>query len=410
MKMPAMGLSLVVVLVLSPWSGRARAADECRTGCPPRDDQAFLQALVDACPEDAACLVPEGAFSLSAPLKVRKSLHLQGAGGGPRKAPRKRVTEIRVPEASRIPVFTIEGDTPAIDVSIRDAVLTGGGIHVGGPKDPCRGIDAPVSSGVHLTLLDLTIATSALDAIRFEGTSLTVSNVDVSGNVEGAGLYVASATGDVVIIDAAFVGHARWGIYVCNLAGTGQVFMNDVSVSQNGRGGIAIVGRGTPPGLRTVCVQNTGAAFNNRFGILLVDVAKTLLFNVAAGFTFSVPDGPIERFGHGLAVSGSADVFLWNVTASLNEQGGLLAVGPGPGAPSHLHLVGDIATLNNTNNAIVEGHAEFHAHTAPTSISGLCGFSTPIVAPPADLYCEQNLVQVSCSAVAVGVGPPDPLP
>ena len=183
--------------------------------------------------------------------------------------------------------------------------------------------------------------------------------------------------------------------------------MNEVSASSNGRGGIAIVGKGSAPNFKTVCMQNTGAAFNFRFGILLFDVAKTLLFNIQTGFTFSQLDG---RFGDGVAVSASDDVFLWNLTTALNNRAGFSAFGTDPTEVTHIHLVGNIFSLNNFYNAVAEGNATLHPHSSPTNISGLCGSTTPFTAPPINAYCEQNSIPVNCSAIGVGLEPPDPTP
>ena len=182
------------------------------------------------------------------------------------------------------------------------------------------------------------------------------------------------------------------GILVCNLEGTGQIFMNDVSANTNGQGGIAIVGQGSPPSFRTVCMQNTGAAFNFRFGVLLFDVAKTLLFNVTAGFTFSEPAEPKIFFGDGIAVFASHELFFWNVTASLNNRAGFSAFGPNPSEMTHVHR-GDFAALNNGHDLAEEGDATFHLHQAQTVISGLCGLASPITAPPLNARCEHDLLK-----------------
>jgi len=388
------------------WSVVWSAEPDCRRDCPPRDDREFLQSILDACRINSICEFPTGVFTIDSPLQISKSIKIRGAGGGPRKKPHKRVTEIRVAEGVTSPAFVIQGDRSDIDVHIRDLAILAGGIHVGGQKDPCRGIDDPFDLfQVNLTLSDLTIQATALDSIFFEGESLTLQDVKVEGNIEGTGLYVANATGDVVIIDGQFVDNDRWGIYVCNNEGTGQVFINDVAASQNGRGGIAIVGKGSPPNLKTVCMQNTGTAFNFRFGILLFDVVKTLLFNVTAGFTFSEPDG---HFGDGIAVSSSDDVLFWDVTASLNNRSGFFVYGPSAAENTHVHLVGDVQSLNNGIIAAVEGDALFDPHNSQTIVSGVCGGS--FIAPPVNTYCEEGFVQVNCHAVPVTLGAPDPAP
>ena len=175
-----------------------------------------------------------------------------------------------------------------------------------------------------------------------------------------------------VLMDAELVGNERWGVYICSLSGTGQVFMNDVSVSGNGRGGIAIVGKGSQPTFRTVCMQNTGAAFNFRFGVLLFDVARTLLYNVPDQFTFSDPDD--LRFGDGIAVSASDDVFLWDATSNLNNRAGYAAFGPTASEMSHVHLVGELNASDNTIDLAIEGSAVFDPHHMETLITGLWGF------------------------------------
>ncbi len=178
--------------------------------------------------------------------------------------------------------------------------------------------------------------------------------------------------------------------------------MNDVRVRENGQGGIAIVGQGSPPTFRTVCMQNTQALANFRFGVLLFDVAKTLLFNVRAGFTFSQPaDG---RFGDGIAVSASHELFFWNVFVSLNNRAGLSAFGPDPSEMTHVHLVGGLLAAGNPINLVEEGDAILHPHDGPTAISGLCGFTSPITAPPVNANCGNE----NCHVASPGIEPSAP--
>ena len=370
-----------------------------------QSDDRRLQAILDSCGSDSICKLPKGFFTLSAPLRVSNSMTIGGAGGGPGTKRGKSVTEIRIREGLKIPAFLIEGDKGDIAVKIQDVLLIGGGIHAGGQKDPCQGIDDPFDLfSTNLTLQDISILGAA---IVFEGGSLSIKDIAVSNDLDESGLYVSNATGDVVLIDTNFIGNQRWGVYVCNMEGTGQIFMNDVSASENGMGGIAIVGKGSAPNFRTLCMQNTGAAFNMRFGILLYDVAKSLLFNVQTGFTLSDPDG---AFGDGIAVSASDDVYFWDVTTVLNNRSGFFAYGPDSSENTHIHLAGDVQSLNNAIIAAVEGFAEFDAHIGQTTITGLCGFTTSITAPPLDGYCEQGFQEVGCGAVTVGFAPPDPTP
>ena len=411
MTRPLVLFALAVILIGGCRPAAANAQDDCRIDCTPRDDRARLQSIIDSCPSGSLCELPDGGHTIQSPLQVRKSLRIRGAGRGRRTRPGARVTEIRVIDGANVPAFVIEGDEPRIDVSIQDVTLAGGGIHAGGPKDPCRGIDDPFDAGVvNLTLVDLAIEAASTDAIRFEGGSLVVQDVTVAGTLAENALHVANALGDIVAIDAEFVGNKGWGVYVCNRQGTGQIFMDDVSASSNGRGGIAIVGKGSPPDFRTACVQNTGAAFNYRFGILLFDVAKTLLFNVSAGLTFS--EAPAHTFGDGIAVSASDDVYLWNATASLNNRAGFAVFGPSATQATHIHMVGQISALDNGINAAVDGYAVFDGHTWSTPITGLCGFpeTDPPVAPPVEMYCEEDLLPVNCAAIAVSLAPPDPTP
>ena len=397
-------VALIAVAAALP----AAAQTPCRLDCPPRDDHELLQSILDECRAGRDCELPAGAFTIARPLEIGVTMRVKGAGRGSPKKPGQPITEIRVADGARQPAFAIAGTGEDIDVAIEDLVLQGGGIHVGGEREPCRGIDDPFDVfDASLFLKDVKIVTSALDAVRFRGGSLKVEDVDMGGSVEGMGLYVRQATGDVVVIDAEFVDNDKWGVYVCNLEGTGQIFMNDVSASGNGRGGIAIVGKGTPPTFRTLCMQNTGAAFNYRFGVLLFDVARTLLYNVAAGFSFSEPSG---RFGDGFAISSSEELFFWNVAASLNNRAGFSAFGPSASEMTHVHLVGDFSALNNTLDLVIEGYAAFDPHHAPTEIAGLCGFTTPLTAPPHDPYCQQGVVEVPCAAVSPGLEPPESEP
>jgi hypothetical protein len=186
--------------------------------------------------------------------------------------------------------------------------------------------------------------------------------------------------------------------------------MNDVAVSANGRGGIAIVGKGSPPSFRTVCMQNTGAAFNFRFGVLLFDVARTLLYNVRTGFTFSDPDD--LTFGDGIAVSASDDVFLWDVTSNLNNRAGYAAFGPSASETTHVHLAGELNASDNAIDLAIEGFAVFDPHHMETPVTGLCGFpdEDAPVAPAHEAHCQQGSVVVDCEAIAAGLAPPDPLP
>ncbi len=391
-----------ILIVTASFSTSAQA--------PPRDDRQFLQALIDDCPTRSNCELPPGSFAISGPLEVHKSVRIKGAGGGPGRKAGKPTTQIQVAAGVRAPAFSIEGMGGNIQVSIRDLNVVGAGILVGGLKEPCRGIDDPLDRfRVDLALKDVSIAAPALDGIKFEGGSLALQDVEVVANGQGNGLYIANATGDIVIQDAEFEGNERWGILVCNLEGTGQIFMNDVSANTNGQGGIAIVGQGTAPSFRTVCMQNTGAAFNFRFGVLLFDVSKTLLFNVTAGFTFEEPGEPVSHFGDGIAVFASHELFFWNVLASLNERAGFSAFGPNPSEMTHVHLVGDFSALNNGLDLAEEGDAEFHLHDdGQTIISGLCGFASPITAPPLDAHCEHDLVEEGCMIESPGIEPPSP--
>jgi hypothetical protein len=395
-------ISLLALLAVRP----AQARKPCRD-CPPRDDRA-LQSILDDC-AGRVCELPAGVHTLVEPLVIGHTMSIKGAGRGSSRKPGQPITEIRMADGVRQPAFLIEGVEGDIRVTIEDLVLHGGGIHVGGQSEPCLGIEDPLDPfDATLILKDVSILSSAVDAVRFEGDSLVAQDFKVE-NTKGIGAYL-NVDGDAVLIDAELVGNERWGVYICSLSGTGQVFMNDVSVSANGRGGIAIVGKGSPPTFRTVCMQNTGAAFNFRFGVLLFDVARTLLYNVQTGFTFSDPHDLM--FGDGIAVSASDDVFLWDVTSNLNNRAGYAAFGPTASEMSHVHLVGELNASDNSIDLAIEGSAVFDPHHMETLITGLCGFpdEDAPVAPAHEAHCQQGSVVVDCEAIGAGLAPPDPLP
>ena len=205
-KVGALAVILMVTAPPSTMSGQA---------APPSDDRQFLQALIDDCPTRSNCELPAGSFTISGPLEVHKSVRIKGAGGGPGrnvgKKPDRPTTQIQVAAGVRAPAFSIEGMGGNIQVRIRDLNVVGGGILVGGLKEPCRGIDDPLDwFQVDLALKDVSIAAPALDGIKFEGGSLALQDVEVVGNTEGNGLYVANATGDIVI-QGEYQGNERWG-------------------------------------------------------------------------------------------------------------------------------------------------------------------------------------------------------
>jgi hypothetical protein len=396
-------LSLLGVLAVST----AAAQTPCRD-CPPRDDHELLQSILDRC-AGRVCEFPAGVFTLVEPLVIDRTLRLKGKSRGSRRKPDQPITEIRMADGVRQPAFLVDSAVSDIHVAIEDLILQGGGIHVGSQTEPCLGIEDPFDLfDASLILKDVSIFSSAVDAVRFEGDSLVAQDFKVE-NTDGIGFYF-NGDGDAVLIDAELVGNEKWGVYICSLNGTGQVFMNDVSVSANGRGGIAIVGKGSAPSFRTVCMQNTGAAFNFRFGVLLFDVARTLLYNVQTGFTLSGPDD--GEFGDGIAVSGSDDVFLWDVTSNLNNRAGYAVFGPTASESTHVHLVGELNASDNSIDLAVEGFAVFDPHHIQTLITGLCGFSdqdAPL-APVHEAHCQQGSVVVDCEAIGAGLAPPDPHP
>jgi hypothetical protein len=348
---------------------------------------------------------------ISAPLQVLKSLQIKGAGGGPAHKLGRPVTKIAVAGGGG-PAFKIEAPGAHVKVRIQDLNLSGGGIEVGGPRDPCRGFDDPVDTFVvDLVLKDVQIDASSGDAIKFGGGSLILQDVEVVA--KGTGLYVKRAAGDISIQDSKFLFNKRWGIYICNREGVGQIFMNDVNAIGNGRGGVAIVGKGSPPSFRTVCMQTTEALFNNRFGVLLFEVAKTLLYNVDAGYTSPSTDpDEVGRFGDGISVASSNEVFFWDVSVRSNSRVGWSTFGLNPNLPTLIHLVGEFSALDNLFHVGAEG--DFYAidqTVTPTVISGVCGFTSPITAPPSDPHCgTSDGTEVVCQVTSPGLEAPDPLP
>ena len=93
-----------------------------------------LQSRLDACAANTICTLPAGTFEISRTLVVSKSIRVEGAGKP--KARAKRSTVIRVADTARgSPAIRFVGD---ISASIKDLGLVGGGIKVGGDKDPVR--------------------------------------------------------------------------------------------------------------------------------------------------------------------------------------------------------------------------------------------------------------------------------
>ncbi len=212
-KIGALGVMLIVTA--STISGQATR---------PRDERQFLQSLIDGCPTSSVCELPAGFFTISAPPRSTQIRPYQGRRRrAPGRKPDRPMTRIRVAAGARAPAFTIEGMDGDIQVGIKQINVVGGEIFVGGPKEPCRGIDDPFDRfQVDLTLEDTSIAAGAFAAIKFEGDSLALQDVEVVGNDEGTGLYVANATGDIVIQDAEFDGTRDGGSISAIWRGAGK--------------------------------------------------------------------------------------------------------------------------------------------------------------------------------------------
>jgi hypothetical protein len=217
-----------------------------------------------------------------------------------------------------------------------------------------------------------------------------------------------------VIQDVDQVNHTGWGIFICNLEGNGLIFIKDVNLIGNDRGGLGVVGPGGPfPAQRPVCFQSSTTSLNGRFGTMLIDVAPTsLLFDIIAGLN---PPDANDLFGDGISISNSDDVALGDVSTSFNGRAGYSIFEFEPGQTTHVHLFGEFNASDNPINMNKEGNAEFHDHPADSGLFSFCGGT--FIPPAADPHCLINgnpeypdSPLGGCRALSAGLVPPSALP
>ncbi len=383
-------------------------AELCRGGtCGTQAPSNPLQGIIDACAPNTVCALPRGSFVINQSLRVTKPIQLVGRGrsfGILRFLPFTEIRVVQPPGSRPIPAIQIltEGE-----VGIQDLNTVGGGIRVGGRHDPCRGIDSPVDSfPTRVNLSNIFVRNSASDGVSFDGESVTAEDVIVN-NAEGTGLYIANATNDIVLQNNSFLNNDGFGLYICNLKGSGEIFINQLNTALNGHGGTAIVGKGgPPPNERRLCMQNSTANFNSRVGVLLFEVAPSLLFNVRAGFNLADSNGIL---GDGISISHSEEVYLWNVTTALNSRAGYSFFELNPGETMIVNGLGEYNSLNNSIHTNLEGSAFIDGKSGQTTIGPFCGFPS-LTAPPFEDHCEENFQEVICTAVSSNLTPPPAIP